>query len=153
MPVDPKRYPKDWPRISQAIRGRSEGLCECTGECGEAHFPAPRCGAPNGGWIQRLEADAAIWRAPLDPDRTPPEAERGWSRPIRVVLTVAHLDHGTENNDPGNLRALCQRCHLLLDREQHAASRRASRDAASGQGDLFGAAGRAGARGGGPGTR
>jgi len=29
----------------------------------------------------------------------------------RVILTIAHLDHNTENNTDDNLRALCQRCH------------------------------------------
>jgi len=38
----------------------------------------------------------------------------------RVMLTVAHLDHDTTNNDPGNLRALCQRCHLTHDATLHA---------------------------------
>ena len=36
-----------------------------------------------------------------------------------VVLTVAHLDHLPENNDWRNLRALCQRCHLVYDRAHH----------------------------------
>jgi 5-methylcytosine-specific restriction endonuclease McrA len=40
-----------------------------------------------------------------------------------VVLTVSHTDHQPENNDPSNLRALCQRCHLAHDREHHAESR------------------------------
>ena len=33
----------------------------------------------------------------------------------RVVLSVAHLDQQPENNHPTNLKALCQRCHLLHD--------------------------------------
>ncbi len=37
----------------------------------------------------------------------------------RVVLTIAHLDHTPENCDLGNLRALCQKCHLNYDKEQH----------------------------------
>ncbi|NPV54540.1 MAG: HNH endonuclease [Firmicutes bacterium] len=32
-----------------------------------------------------------------------------------VVLTVAHLDHDPTNNDPENLRALCQLCHNRHD--------------------------------------
>lgn len=47
-----------------------------------------------------------------------------------VVLTVAHLDQQPENNDPENLRALCQRCHLAHDSEsnkQKAAATRAAR--------------------------
>jgi len=35
---------------------------------------------------------------------------------IVIVLTIAHLDQDIENNDPQNLKALCQRCHLLHDR-------------------------------------
>jgi len=36
-----------------------------------------------------------------------------------VVLTVAHLDHDPANNTDENLAALCQRCHLRHDAEQH----------------------------------
>lgn len=45
----------------------------------------------------------------------------------RVILTVAHLDHDTNNNDPANLRALCQRCHLDWDADHHAANARRTR--------------------------
>lgn len=38
---------------------------------------------------------------------------------LRVVLTIAHLDHTPENNDPENLRALCQKCHLAYDHQHH----------------------------------
>ncbi len=49
-------------------------------------------------------------------------AEHGKPHPAtgsKVVLTVAHLDHDPSNNDPGNLRAMCQRCHLAHDAQQH----------------------------------
>lgn len=42
----------------------------------------------------------------------------------RVILTIAHLDHITGNNDPDNLRAWCQRCHLRHDAKLHAETRR-----------------------------
>jgi hypothetical protein len=45
----------------------------------------------------------------------------------RVVLTIAHLDHDKLNNDPSNLRALCQRCHLRHDRELHRRNRQRRR--------------------------
>ena len=38
-------------------------------------------------------------------------------KPIKVVLTVAHLDQNPLNNDEANLAALCQRCHLNHDRK------------------------------------
>ena len=48
-----------------------------------------------------------------------------------VVLTIAHLDHTPENNDPANLRAWCQRCHNKYDAEHRLETRR--RRAASNQ--------------------
>ena len=52
-------------------------------------------------------------------------AEAGQPHPMsgkKVVLTVAHLDHNEANCDPANLRALCQRCHLRYDLQQHMAN-------------------------------
>jgi 5-methylcytosine-specific restriction endonuclease McrA len=54
----------------------------------------------------------------------------------RVVLTVAHLDHDITHNDPANLAALCQRCHLTYDaglHAQHAAETRRRKREAAGQ--------------------
>ena len=43
----------------------------------------------------------------------------GKGKLFKIVLTVAHLDHDPTNNHPDNLRALCQKCHLNYDQEQH----------------------------------
>jgi hypothetical protein len=90
-----RRYPRNWAEISKAIRfGRAHGRCECTGECGTGH--QGRC-----------------------------EARHGQPHPVtgsRVVLTAAHRDHEPRNCDPANLRAMCQRCHLAYDRDQHRAT-------------------------------
>jgi hypothetical protein len=40
-------------------------------------------------------------------------------RTTRVALAAAHLDHDPTNNRLRNLRALCQRCHVLQDRDAH----------------------------------
>jgi hypothetical protein len=68
----------------------------------------------------------------------------GAPKVIRVVLTVAHLDHDTANGARSNLAALCQRCHLGHDQEQHVANAAATRErkrgeavAASGQQRLW----------------
>jgi len=53
--------------------------------------------------------------------------------PIKVVLTVAHLNHDPTDNDPANLRALCQRCHLVHDKAHHAATRRSALERAGQQ--------------------
>ena len=38
----------------------------------------------------------------------------------KVVLTIAHMDHVSGNDEAENLKALCQRCHLKHDEKQHA---------------------------------
>jgi len=52
-------------------------------------------------------------------------ARHGLPHPVTgsiVVLTTSHLDHDTSNNNPANLRAMCQRCHLTHDAELHASN-------------------------------
>lgn len=91
MPMDRSKYPPDWEKISERIRARADGLCECDGRCGAHRWP---CAAENGR----------------------PHPVTG----SLVVLTVAHLDHDTTNNRDSNLLAMCQRCHLNYDAEHHA---------------------------------
>lgn len=58
----------------------------------------------------------------------------------KVVLTVAHYhDPDPLNCDPSNLRLLCNRCHLNLDRSHHLRVQRVNRARrlAAGQRDLF----------------
>jgi len=112
MPIRPEnagRYPKDWKRISAAIRERSGGRCECEGECGlHRTHPGPRrCTERHG--------EPATWA-------------NG-----RVVLTTAHLDHRPENCTDENLRAMCQRCHLRYDVPHHRSTARRTREQRSGQ--------------------
>ncbi len=38
------------------------------------------------------------------------------TRQTRVILATCHRDHDPQNNDGGNLAALCQRCHILHDK-------------------------------------
>lgn len=98
MPIRPEmaaRYPDNWPEISDRIRRRSGGRCECKGECRRGH--RSRCRAWNG--------------------HPHPETRS------TVVLTVAHLDHIPEHCDEDNLVAMCQACHLSHDAEHHAQTR------------------------------
>jgi 5-methylcytosine-specific restriction endonuclease McrA len=112
------RYPPDWRAIRAAILERAGHRCE-------------RCGVPNRVWRNhRTDAwthDAGLAEAwLLDGDKI-----------ARIVLTVAHLDHTPEHNDPTNLRALCQRCHLAHDREQHRTTAYHTRRTGKALGDLF----------------
>jgi hypothetical protein len=100
-PIRPEmrqHYPLNWRAISRRIRfTRAEGRCECRGECG-LHRER-RC--------MEIHGQPATWA-------------RG-----KVVLTVAHMDHDPRNCADDNLRAMCQRCHLLYDREHHRETRQA----------------------------
>jgi hypothetical protein len=58
-------------------------------------------------------------------------------RETRIVLATAHLDHDPANNEAANLKALCQRCHILHDRTHHLAQRRITYRRRSALGDLF----------------
>lgn len=97
MPVDHSKYPTNWKAISQRIRERSGGRCECSGECGlHRDHPGPRrCEERNG---------------------KPAKWAKG-----KVVLTVAHLNHDPQDCRDDNLKAMCQRCHLRYDAKLHAA--------------------------------
>jgi hypothetical protein len=105
------RYPADWKAISLRIRERENQRCKW-------------CGAPNGKQILR-DRNSQRWRlfeqsAPwCDEDGVVPdrEAPKPFDQigPVKVVLTVAHLDHTPENCADDNLAALCQRCHNRYD--------------------------------------
>jgi len=124
MPIDYADYHPDWKSISRQIREQAGNVCEF-------------CGAPNGETVQRNAA--GDWKLLDDLDTMQSDAGWAWlgtydpSDPVRVVLTVAHLDHDTANNDPANLRALCQRCHLNWDRERNIAKAKVTAAATRGR--------------------
>lgn len=96
MPFDKRKYPPYWSQFSKHIRfERAGNKCE-------------ECGIENG----TMNARGA-----------------------KVVLTVAHLDHdggvcdcrrrtGRKCARPDHVKAMCQRCHLALDKPAHVAVRR-----------------------------
>ena len=59
------------------------------------------------------------------------------ARSTRVVLAAAHLDHDPGNSAPRNLKALCQRCHMIHDREEHRRQRLLTLRMRKAIGDLF----------------
>jgi len=50
------------------------------------------------------------------------------ARRIRVVLTIAHLNHTAGDDRDENLKALCQWCHLNYDKEHHRETRATRKD-------------------------
>ena len=102
MAFHAKNYVGWWKQFSEYVRFvRAENRCECVGECGERH-EANRCFATN-----------------------------DWPG---VCLTVAHLDHadgqcrckkkyGFKCARPDHCKAMCQACHLRMDRFSHLQAR------------------------------
>lgn len=163
MPIDYKKYPKNWHEISDRIRFvRAGGKCEW-------------CGAPHGEIIVRDPKDPSKFRVVdgMEIDAAVLDDERL----TKVVLTTAHLgrprfnccDCGKVHQRPcppedenfcqcraeeikyyegdksdlhdvreENLAALCQRCHLNFDLKERLESRLASRvDAEKADGQIF----------------
>lgn len=126
-----ERYAPNWREIRAMIIARAGERCECTGQCGHKHSDG-RCGVPNRARINR--GIDFPWRWMREDDRfdllesdyvsLAEEAYQYSDDAIRVVLTVAHIDHDESNNDPANLLAMCQFCHLSMDREDNARRRR-----------------------------
>jgi hypothetical protein len=150
--TDRPPYPPDWKEIVAAVRARasdSKGVvrCECSGECGDPHLRdvktgKPRCNAPDKEIIKRNHEKPWIWyyhelcgicmaMGHVDAG-DPPE-------PITVKLTTAHVCRPASSGDHslGNLKALCQRCHLRLDRAHHQGNAAATRRRKLGNLELF----------------
>ena len=109
MPFQKHKYPANWKAISLAIRARSNGRCECWGECGLHHDR--RCEEQNGRTAK-------------------------WAKGV-IVLTVAHLSLPESDCRDENLKAMCQRCHLRYDIALHVANRRATQKAKRAHTELF----------------
>lgn len=125
MAFKPSLYPQNWQELRTQTLTRAENLCECRGECGSEH-EGERCSAPNGLWIVRYRKHPAFWRTPGLLRRT---ELLSYEAPIKVILTCAHLCHQKSCADLSHLRALCQRCHLLLDRCERAIARQRAAEA------------------------
>ena len=101
MPIDYKKYPKNWKELRAAVLERANNKCEF---CGLENYAVGVRSADGTSFRQysSMEVEAGF----LDGDRV-----------IQIVLTVAHLDHDEENHDVklDRLAALCQRCHLRYD--------------------------------------
>jgi hypothetical protein len=135
MPIRPELrplYPPHWRELSRHVRfERAEGRCQ---RCGRPHLALLRC-LPDGRWF---DEQAATWRDRRGrPARWPDLMETARFRVTRVVLAAAHLDSDPTNNRPKNLRAFCQRCHMLHDRSHHLSQRWITYRRRSAVGDFF----------------
>jgi hypothetical protein len=135
MPIRPELrplYPPHWRELSSHVRFEcAGGKCQ---RCGRPHLALLRC-LPDGRWFDK---QAATWRDRRGrPARWPDLMEAIRLRMTRVVLAAAHLDSDPTNNQRKNLRALCQRCHMLHDQPHHLAQRWITYRRRQALGDLF----------------
>lgn len=115
MPIDYSRYPYNWKsEIVPRILERAGNKCE---KCGlENHSTVYRIKL----WIReegRYKLRSLWFRSKEDAER---EKMIYDVNPIKVVLTIAHLDHDETNEDveDDRLMALCQLCHLRYDAKE-----------------------------------
>lgn len=123
MPVNYKKdYPPNWKELATSIKEAAGWKCEWC----EAPHKAVIQRKEDGTWVEVL----LLWNpVTLSHDNT---SKVTWARLAfngltRIILTTAHLDRNHKNNDPLNLAALCQRCHLRHDILQHVANRKYGR--------------------------
>jgi 5-methylcytosine-specific restriction endonuclease McrA len=124
MPCNYSLYPSNWKtEIRPRILSRDNHHCKF-------------CTVPNYSYIHRFGKGIDDWK--FWPEGMESEA---WTadglKATRIVLTIAHLDHDKNNNDDRNLAALCQRCHIRHDLDQHKASSRATNEMKKKQQKLF----------------
>lgn len=129
MPIDRKKYHPKWNLISHLIRfRRAENHCE---RCGLRNYSVgywfnqqwvqPHCAKPPAeGFATWKEAKA--WRDAYN-EEIGELYDPNTVEVCVVILTVSHLDHDIKNNRFGNLKALCQSCHLGHDRKDNAQKR------------------------------
>lgn len=104
MPISPEnlsRYPANWKQIRAEILKRERNQCRLCFV--KNHTVGYRDGL---GKFHKCKAGHGT---------------------VRIVLTIAHLDHQPENNKPWNLAALCQRCHNIIDYSHRRANADATR--------------------------
>lgn len=111
MPIDYKKYPKNWKQLRASVLIRAENKCEFCGKINGSVWFSVR----HSGGSQALGKPQTEWM-------TEEEAVEGYGqfRPVKCVLTIAHLDHDEHNHNVtiDRLKALCQACHLQYDAKE-----------------------------------
>jgi len=119
MPIRPENkhlYPKNWPEIRAKILDRAKHCCEF---CGVKNYSEG---------VRDRDEDGLFYTVKEVIDLLHDHGTEILGKIIKIVLTIAHLDHDPRNNDDDNLKALCQRCHLRYDAKHHAESRKKNRE-------------------------
>lgn len=120
-----------WQATRDRILLRAAHSCEGCGKPNHATIQVMRDGS--GRWCAGNPRRGQWFGADAKPVARPSAADLRRCQRIRVVLTIAHLNHLAGDDRDENLRALCQRCHLAHDQRWHLAQARRTRAAKTGQ--------------------
>jgi hypothetical protein len=125
MPCNYKKYPPNWLKeIRPRIMQRANNTCECEG-CDFKHLEeiwAVRYRGKTTGWYRDFEVANSFPKT--HESRYSFKLKRNLDVPnpkkVKVVLTIAHLDHDETNHDIADdrLMAMCQLCHLRYDAKE-----------------------------------
>ena len=125
MPCDYSKYPKEWEAIRSIIIDRERNKCKT---CGVENYDI--------GYRDKKE----VWHkidCSMQGDADAEDAKRNGFKIIKIVLTVAHLNHDITDNSHENLAALCQLHHLRHDIQHHKANSRETNRKKKGLQNLF----------------
>ena len=129
MPCDYNKYHPEWKtKIRPDILERANNSCEI---CGLKNYTAIFRGVWNKQPVfQTINGDLFKEDGTFIMHNSEYEIIEGKNKngkAIKVVLTIAHLDHDINNNNYSNLKALCQIHHLRHDIGHHKANREKNR--------------------------
>ena len=137
MPCDYRLYPKDWKAIRLRILERDGYCCK---ECGVGNGAVGYRDKDGKFYLWSYIEDCLenhgrdlfddVLSNCFDKNGNPTKA-------IKIVLTVAHLNHDVNDNSDENLAALCQLHHLRHDIKQHKANSRETNRKKKGLQNLF----------------
>lgn len=128
MPVDYSKYPPKWKtEIRPAVMSRAGEVRAEGGIVKEAC--CEDCNVPNHNLIYRPVKGSSEWKLAPEGHAADVMALDGVAFTY-IVITVAHLDNDSENHNVqlDRLKALCQRCHLLRDKNLHVQNRKYGRE-------------------------
>ena len=115
MPIDYSKYPPNWEEIVARITKRSKGKCEFCGLKNHSlAYSIPFNIRQEGSYKIRR-----VWfRDKRDAIREAIHEDE--MKKVRVILTVAHLDHDETNwkVKDERLAHLCQMCHVRYDAKE-----------------------------------
>lgn len=109
MPIDYKKYPPNWKtELRPAVLKRANNCCE---ECGVENYSI--------GYRDEFEKWHDIEKSFAGDMHAEDAKELGY-KVIKIILTIAHLDHDETNHDVkiDRLKALCQLHHLRYDSKE-----------------------------------